>query len=65
MFLISVVRPSLDYGNEIRDYNKSQANALESVILEGARKISERSSRTCNEAVTGDMGLGSVGIRLS
>ena len=31
--LLSVVRPSLEYGNEIWDCNKSQANALESVIL--------------------------------
>ena len=51
MLLLSVVRPSLEYGNEIWDCNKSQANALESVILGGAKKILGCSSRTCNEAV--------------
>ena len=57
MLLLSAVRPSLEYGNEIWDCNKSQANALESVILGGARKILGCSSRTCYEAVRGDMGL--------
>ena len=31
--------------------------ALESVMLGGAKGILECSSRTCNEAVRGDMGL--------
>ena len=47
----------LKYENKIWDCNKSQANALESVILGGARTILGCSSRTCNEAVRGDMGL--------
>ena len=45
MLLLSV-RPSLEYENEIWDCNRSQANALESVILGGARKILGCSSRT-------------------
>ena len=39
LLLLSVVRPSLEYGSEIWDCNKSQARALES-ILGGAKKIS-------------------------
>ena len=57
--LLSVVRPSLEYGSEIWDWdcNKSQARALESIILGGAKNILGCSSKTCNEAVWGDMGL--------
>ena len=57
LLLLSVVRPSLEYGSEIWDCNKSQARALESIILGGAKKILGCSSKTCNEAVWGDMGL--------
>ena len=39
MLLLSVVRPSLEYGNEMWDCNKSQANALESVILRALRRF--------------------------
>ena len=37
--------------------NKSQAGSLESIILDGAKRILGCSSKTCNEAVSGDMGL--------
>ena len=37
--------------------NKSQAGSLESIILDGAKRIRGCSSKTCNEAVRGDMGL--------
>ena len=57
LLLLSVVRPSLEYGSEIWDCNKSQTRALESIILGGAKKILGCSSKTCNEAVWGDMGL--------
>ena len=33
LLLLSVVRPSLDYGNEVWEGNKSQAAALESNLL--------------------------------
>ena len=39
MLLLAVVRPSLEYGNEVWECNKGQANALESIILGGAKKI--------------------------
>ena len=53
----SVVRPTLEYGNEVWENNKSQAAALESVILGGVKRILGCSSKTCNEAVREDMGL--------
>ena len=37
--------------------NKSQAGSVESIILDGAKRILGCSSKTCNEAVRGDMGL--------
>ena len=37
--------------------NKSQAGSLESIIFDGAKRILGCSSKTCNEAVRGDMGL--------
>ena len=40
--------------------NKAQAVALESVMIEGAKRILGCSSKTCNEAVRGDMGLDSL-----
>ena len=52
-FLISVVRPTLEYGSEVWEGNKAQAAALESVMI-GCL------SRTCNKAVRGDMGLDSL-----
>ena len=39
LLLLSVVRPSLEYGSEIWDCNKSQARALESIILGGAKNV--------------------------
>ena len=37
MLLFAVVRPSLEYGNEVWECNKGQANALKSTG--GAKKI--------------------------
>ena len=55
--LLSVIRPSIEYGSEVLEGNKSQAGSLESIILDGAKWIPGCSSKTCNEAVRGDMGL--------
>ena len=63
LLLLSVLRPSLEYGSEIWDCNKSQARALESIILGGAKKILGCSSKMCSEAVWGDMGLESLKCR--
>ena len=40
--------------------NKAQAAELESVMIGGAKRILGCSSRTCNDAVRGDMGLDSL-----
>ena len=45
--------------------NKAHAAALESVMIGGAKRTLGCSSRTCNEAVRGDMGLDSLHIRQS
>ena len=37
--------------------NKSQTKAIESILLGGTKKILGRSSKMCNEAVWGDLGL--------
>ena len=56
LLLLSVVRPSLEYGSEIWDCSKSQARELDSILFREANKILGCSSKTCNEAVWGDMG---------
>ena len=55
-----MVRTTLEYGSEVWEGNKAQAAALESVMIGGAKCILGCSSRTCNEAVRGDMGLDSL-----
>ena len=55
--LFSVIRPNTEYGSEVWEGNKSQAGSLESIILDGAKRILGCSSKTCNEAVREDMGL--------
>ena len=57
LLLLSVCRPSIEYGSEVCKCNKSQASALESILLGGAKKILGCSSKTCNETVRGDIGL--------
>ena len=49
--LLSGIRPSIEYGSEVWEGNKSQAGSLESIILDGAKWILGCSSKTCNEAV--------------
>ena len=60
LLLTSVIRPTLEYGSEVWEGNKAQAAALELVMIGGAKRILGCSSRTCNEAVRGDMGLDSL-----
>ena len=48
LLLLSVVRPSLEYGSEVWEGNKSQAAALESVLLGGGKRILGCSSKTCS-----------------
>ena len=63
LLLLSVIRPSIEYGSEVWECNKSQARSLESIILDGAKRILGCSSKTCNEAVRGDMGLDTLQSR--
>ena len=59
LILLSVIRPSLllKYGSEVWEGKKSQAGSLESIILDGTKRILGCSSKTCNETARGDMGL--------
>ena len=63
LLLLSIVRPSIEYGSAVWDCNKNQASALEAIILGGAKKILGCSCKTCNEAVRGDMSLDSLSSR--
>ena len=55
--LVLVLRPTLEYGSEVWAW---QTASLESIQLGVAKKILGYSSKTCNEAVRGDMGLESL-----
>ena len=57
MLLLSVIRPSIDYGSEVWEGNKGQTNVLNSVVLGKSKKIRGCSSKTCNEAVRREIGL--------
>ena len=65
LLLLSVIRPSIEYGSEVWEGNKSQAGSLESIISDGAKWIHAIgcSSKTCNEAVRGNMGLDTLQSR--
>ena len=57
LLLLSVIRPSIECGSEVWENNKGQTNALESIVLGGAKKVLGCCSKTYSEAVRGDMGL--------
>ena len=57
-----VIVCNLEYGSEVWEGNKSQAGSLEN-ILDGVKRILGCSSKTCNEAVRGDMGLDTLQSR--
>ena len=57
IYIYIVLRPSLEYGSEVCEGNKSQAASLESIMLGGAKRVLGCSSKTSNEAIWGDMGL--------
>ena len=46
LLLLSVIRPSIEYGSEVWESNKGQTNALESAVLGGAQKILGSSFKT-------------------
>ena len=55
--LVPFIRPSIEYGSEVWECNKSLADALESIALKGPKKILDCFSRMCSEVVRGDIGL--------
>ena len=58
LLLLSVIRPSMEYGSEVWEGNKDQTNALESVILGGAKKKSLGALlKPSIRQFRGDMGL--------
>ena len=61
---LSVIRPSMEYGIEVWECNKSDVGSLKSVILNGASWILGCSSKTYNEVhvVRGNMGLDTLQI---
>ena len=63
LLLLSVIRPSIEYESEVWEDNKSRVGSFESIILDRAKRIFECSSKTCNEAVRGDMGLDTLQTR--
>ena len=63
LLLLSLIGLSIGYGSEVWEGNKSQAGSLESIILDGAKRILGCSSKTCNEAVRGDIGLDTLQSR--
>ena len=50
-FVIDCGRPSIEYGSEVWEGNKSQASSLESIKLDGAKWILGCSFKTCNKVV--------------
>ena len=58
--LVSVLHPTLEYGSEVWACYKRQTASLESIQLGTPKKILGCSSKTCNEAVRGDVGLESL-----
>ena len=63
LLLLSVIRPSIEYESEVWEDNKSRVGSFESIILDRHKRILECSSKTCNEAVRGDMGLDTLRSR--
>ena len=55
--ILSILRPSLEYGNKVWRCTSTQSKALDAVLLGACKKILSCSSKTCNEAVWGDLGV--------
>ena len=55
--ILSILRPSLEYGSEVWRCTMSQSKALYAVLLVACIKILCCSSKTYSEAVWGDLGI--------
>ena len=60
---MAVLRPSLEYGCEVWNANKSQAKALELTQLRACKYILGCSVATCDESVCADLGLDTLKYR--
>ena len=47
LFLLSVIKPSIEYGRKVWEGNKGQAGSFESIILDGAKQILGYFFKTC------------------
>ena len=63
--ILSILRPSLEYGSEVWRCTTSQSKALDAVLLAACRKTLSCSSKTCSEAVWGDLGIEPLNLRRS
>ena len=61
--ILFILRPSLEYGSEVWRCTTSQSKALDAVLLAACKKILGCSSKTCSEAVWGDLGIEPLNLR--
>ena len=61
--ILSILRPSLEYGNEVWRCTSTQSKALDAVLLGACKNILSCSSKTCNEAVWGDLGVEPLALK--
>ena len=61
--ILSILRPSLEYGSEVWRCTTSQSKALDAVLLAACKKILGCSSKTCSEAVWDDLGIEPLNLR--
>ena len=61
--ILYILRPSLEYGSEVWRCTTSQSKALDAVLLAACKKILGCSSKTCSEAVWGDLGIEPLNLR--
>ena len=61
--ILSILQPSLEYGSEVWRCTKYQSKALDAVLLAACKKILFCSSKTCSEAVWGDLDIEPLDLR--
>ena len=54
---MSILRPSLECGSEVWKCTTFQSMALDAALLAACKKILCCSSKTCSEAIRGDLGI--------
>ena len=61
--ILSILRPSIEYGSEVWWCTMSQSKALDAVLLAACKKILRCYSKTCSEAVWGDLSIEPLDLR--